>query len=572
MATEKKNGFNPLSEEELQAIQDMSIDDLLSSVHDTLNAPAGASTAVPVKSAAPAAEKTAVPAAAATAVLERQETMVYQDLAAADQAEAAPAVEETAVVPPVKPAEAPEFLKTKPKKEKKARKFGKFILIYVLAFLVVIAGGLTALWMYLESYEASRPEHVVEHFLDNVDDAYWEELVSISSSVFATSQFEDGSEIAMQCFDALRGEDYSYRKRTGEYTEEAPVYTIRVGGTDLAKLTLRENGSAGFGFNYWAANTVELVPEFVPAARTVEIEVPQSAAVTLNGVLLDASYVTSTVPAEELSELELAFTTGVPSLAVYSVPGLYGNVELYVEDADGTELFATHADGELYTYAMNITETYDVTITAPTGAEVVLNGAVVPESYITGTEAYDLLSGSADYLPEDLAAEVSIYTVNGLLSPVETVTATAADGKALAGSQGEDGNWSFGWGTQTIPSNRKELVDEYMDAYLSFSADEGDATDYNWGVIQGYLLYEGDAYERCYMALDGLEWTRSSDAVLNSVDVISYAEFGEECFVVRVTMNSTVSRANGDTTEENTFDVVFVLDGEEWLVERMEAV
>ena len=125
MATENKNGFNPLSAEEQKAIQDMSIDDLLSSVRDTLNAPVGASSTVQVKPAAntPAADPTAatvqVPAAAATAVLERQETMIYQDLAPQQELQEAPAVEETAVVPQVNTNEAPEFLRTKPKKEKK---------------------------------------------------------------------------------------------------------------------------------------------------------------------------------------------------------------------------------------------------------------------------------------------------------------------------------------------------------------------------------------------------------------------------------------------------------------------
>jgi len=568
MAEEKKNGYNPLSEEEQRAIQDMSIDDLLSSVRETLNAPAGSSTAVsakPAQQAAPAA------AAAPAAVLDRQETQIFREVSQ----EQLPSTEETVQIPVApqrrEPMETPEFLQTKPKKEKKKRKFGKFLLIYILTFLVVIAGAITLLWLYLDAYEATRPEHVVEKFLDSVDESYWEELVSVSSGVFTTSQFEDGGDIAMQCFDALRGEEESFRKRGGEYADDKPVYTIRLGGTDLAKLTLRENGSAGFGFHYWAADTVELAPEFVPTARTVEIQAPKSAVVTLNGVVLDATFITSTTLVEELSELEKQFTTEVPSLAVYSVPGLYGNLEIYVEDTDGTELVATHADGSLYTYAMNITETYDVTITAPADAVVSLNGARIPESYVIAREEYDLLSGAADYLPEDTSAKVCVYSVRGLLTPVESVTAVAADGKALSGNQSEDGSWSFGWGTQTIPSSRKELVDEYMDAYLSFSADEGDATDYNWSVIQGYLLYEGDAYERCYMALDGLEWTRSYDAVLNSVDVLSYAEFGEDCFVVRVLMNSTVSRSNGETEEENTFDVVFVYDGE-WLVERMEAV
>ncbi len=566
MANEKKNGYNPLSEAEQRAIRDMSIEDLLSSVKDTLSAPAGTSTGVPAEK--PAAS--AAPANTATALLEREELPVIPVAEVAEEERAQ--AEDTRRKQASNPGEAPEFLKTKPKKEKKKRKFGVFLLVYVLAFVVVIAGGLTLLWKYLEAYELSRPERVVENFLASVDDAYWEDLVEVSSGVFATTQFENGSDIAMQCFEAVRGEEYTSRKRSGEYEDDRPVYTIRVGGADLARLTLKPNGNAGFGFHYWAADTVELLQEFVPEARTVVIQVPEEAIITLNGVQLDEGYITDSIVSPQLSPLEMQFTTELPQLAVYSVPGIYGNLELKVEDTDGTELLATFADGSLYTYGMNITETQTVTITAPADATVMLNGAVLGESYITATEEYELLSGVAEYLPGENDAQVNVYTVTGLIAQVETVTAKAADGKALAGSQSEDGSWSFGWGTETIPSAHKELVNEYMDAYLSFSSDEGNATESNWSYIQQFLLYEGDAYERCYMALDGLDWTQSYDAVLNSVDILSYAEFGEDCFVVRVNMDSTVTRPNGEVTENNTFDLVFVQDEGEWLVERMEAV
>ena len=558
MANENKRGYTPLTAEEQEAIRDMSLEDLLDSVKTTLGAPAGASAMVTTKK--PAGEASAAaPGEAATAVAERPEP----------KAAPAPAEKKTAAPGHGKKPQVPASLRTKPKKKKK---FGLALLIYALVLLVVIGAGMFLLWKYVDAYERSRPEHVVDAFMASVDETYWENLTESSTAMFPTTDFENSNDIARQCFEAVRGQLYTYRKRAADSTEDAPAYTIRVGGNDFAKLTLRRYGSAGFGFSTWVPDTVELLPEFVPQARTVTITVPTGSQITLNGVAVPDRMITETSVCAELSELEKSFTTTVPTMSVYSVEGLYGNLDVKVNDPTGRELVPSYADGTLYTYELYVGETHSVTVIAPNTAEVKVNGAVLTEDYITATEPLQLLSRVTEYLPGGTLPQMCTYTVTGIVSEIESVTAKDADGKALTGLQAEDGSWSFAWGGGTIPSARMERVRSFMGAYLDFSADVYDATDTNWSNIQTYLVPDGDAYQRFEFALDGLDWTQSSEAILNSCSVLSYAEFGENCFVVRVTMNSTVTRANGDTTEDNTFDVVFVQSDGEWLVETMEAV
>ena len=559
MANENKRGYSPLTAEEQEAIRDMSLEDLLDSVKTTLNAPAGASANVTTKKTAGEASAAVPEAATATAVTEQP----------ALRTAPSPVEKKQAAPGHGKKPQAPASLRTKPKKKKK---FGLAILVYALVLLVVIGAGMFLLWKYVDAYERSRPEHVVDAFMASVDEAYWENLTESSTALFPTTDFENSNDIARQCFDAVRGQLYTYRKRTVDSTEDAPAYTIRVGGNDFAKLTLRRFGSAGFGFSTWTPDTVELLPEFVPQARTVTITVPSGSTITLNGVAVPDRMITETSVCAELSELEKSFTTTVPTMSVYTVEGLYGNLDVKVNDSTGRELAPAYADGTLYTYELFVGETHAVTITAPNTAEVKVNGAVLTEEYITATEPLQLLSRVTDYLPGGTLPQMCTYTVTGIVSEIESVTAKDADGKALTGLQAEDGSWSFAWGGGTIPSARMERVRDFMSAYLAFSADVYDATDTNWSNIQTYLVTDGDAYQRFELALDGLDWTRSSEAVLNSCSVLSYAEFGENCFVVRVAMNSTVTRSNGDTTEDTTFDVVFVQSDGEWLVETMEAV
>ncbi len=559
MANENNRGYSPLTEEEQEAIRGMSIEDLLDSVKTTLDAPAGASADVTTKKPAetPLGDEPRAFAAAPAEDWSAPRT--------------APAKTERKPSAPGhgRKTDAPVSANTKPKKKKK---FGLALLIYALALLLVIGAGMFLLWKYVDAYERSRPEHVVDAFMASVDETYWETLAESSSAMFPTTEFENSNDIARQCFEAVRGQLYTYRKRAADSTDEAPAYTIRVGGNDFAKLTLRRFGSAGFGFDTWTPDTVELLPDFVPEARTVTITVPTGSQITLNGVTVPDRMITETSVCAELSELEKNFTTTVPTMSVYTVEGLYGNLDVKVIDSAGRELAPVYADGTLYTYELHVEETHSVTVVAPNTAEVKVNGAVLTEDYITDMEPLQLLSRVTEYLPGGTLPQMCTYTVTGIVSEIESVTAKDADGKTLAGLQGEDGSWSFAWGGGTIPSSRMERVRGFMEAYLDFSADVYDATDTNWANIQTYLVTDGDAYQRFEFALDGLDWTQSSEAVLNSCSVLSYAEFGENCFVVRVAMNSTVTRANGDTTEDNTFDVVFVQSDGEWLVETMESI
>lgn len=558
-------GYSPLSKEEQKAIEDMSLDELLQTVRLDLLAKPGE-----MKQPTPAEETKSAEKAAEEKKTEEKKAAAKKSVPSGktDEKKSTEKHRGTAA-----PAPVPEMLrgsKPEPKKKKKGLPFGAGLAIYAFVFLLVIAGGLFFFWKYLEAFEVSRPDKVADAYMAGATESDWEALVT-ESPLFTNSDFESGSEIARTCFEAIRGANYSIRHRSGEYSDRVPVYTVRAGNTDLARLSLRQSGSAGFGFKLWAVDSVELLEDFVPDARSVEIHVPTGCTVWFNGFPLTENEITETIPCAELSDLEKSFTTELPSTSVYTVEGVRGNVTLQVKNADQEELSASYADGSVYLYEWTPTETYSVTVTAPGDAAIYVNGGLVSEEYVTEREETTLLKGEEAYLPDGKLPEMLTYTVEGLVVPVETVSAQNADGQELDGLQDGD-SWSFSMENGEIPDALRERVAAFMEAYLRYSADVNDATGSNWSNVQQYLVTDGDAYERLYLAMDGLTWTSSYSVSMDDLQIRSYAAFGDSCCVVRVLMTASVTRADGTKTSDMSFDLVIVKPGETWLIEKMESV
>lgn len=454
---------------------------------------------------------------------------------------------------------------------KKKLSFGKGLLVYAAAFLVLIIIGSVIFWNYLSSYEKSRPDLAVEAFLETTDDAYWENILMEGTASIASSSYENTEDVMKNIFDALRGNAASYRKRNTEYSPETPVYTIRIAGHDFARLSLKADGSAGFGFNNWAIEKVELLNEFIPSYRMIQITVPAGASCSVNGTPVSKDQLTETVIYEGLSDFETGFTNPV-SMDVYQIDCVYDNVEVTASMPDGTILSADASDGTTFYFDQPLS-TRTITIHALDTLRVVLNGAIVPTSFITASEPLPLLGEVESFLGSTPMPQVVTYTIPDIYDPEEVVYAIDNAGDEVTAMVDSTGAWSLNWGGSNMPSDRQTNLENVMWAYIRFSANYNLQISYNWSILYPYLLNGTDLYYRMTQMLEGLIWQSASKAELNNCEILSYSEFGQDCFIVRAVMDYTIVRPSGEETDQPVFDFVFVrYPGTAWQLAAMDAV
>ena len=362
--------------------------------------------------------------------------------------------------------------------------FGKAMLVYCIVLIVAVAAALAVFWKYLEAYEFTRPERVMAQFEQMADESYWKTAIESSFSVTPT-EFETKSALVDElCLDLIREGKMSY-VNDEEYTEEAPVYLVSVGGTELCRVYLSPQlgGEAGFGLEYMSIDKVELLAGFIsPEPRTLSITAPADATVTVNGITVSENYLSSEpVDASYLPELEPEATE---LLCRYDISGIYGTVEIGATSASGEVLEAESSDENGAVFALGKGE-LSVKICAPEGSSVSVNGVELDESYKTGeklTAAF--LEGLEDY---GTAPELEVWEVSGLHLEPE-ISAEGEGGAELGAPIAQDG------ATVYLPASDEELEsaqagysETFFGLYAAFESNLNDKIDTNYYNMLSYL-------------------------------------------------------------------------------------
>lgn len=218
--------------------------------------------------------------------------------------------------------------------------FGKFLLIYVSVFVLIIFAIAVVVWNKLEDYQsnynkskdAGDPVLFIEELVDgwkfsNVEDyiaEYGAENLSKYNSI----------DVLAEVFTA-EGTDITYKKND-KYTEVMPVYDIYSDVTRLAVVSLKPEGANDeFGFHKWQirdlvfdTNTLETTNYIVKVAKDSEV--------TVNGMKLELSeakkiYSDSDVLStwvsdkygfvREFAEYELGACVSIPNIEVQDING-----------------------------------------------------------------------------------------------------------------------------------------------------------------------------------------------------------------------------------------------------------
>ena len=151
-------------------------------------------------------------------------------------------------------------------------RWGSFLLIWALVLLLLGAACCFVLYQYLAVYEKTRPEPVVDAWL-NQNDA--EQLLKAAQENVRldVSEFEDASDLFAAYLSTVdTSRPLTYRLSSKDSSDEQLVYIIYCGNKEICSLMLKpEDSSPGFGRHSWTVSEVRSAPitEILPSLHVV---------------------------------------------------------------------------------------------------------------------------------------------------------------------------------------------------------------------------------------------------------------------------------------------------------------
>lgn len=229
-------------------------------------------------------------------------------------------------------------------KKKRMSGFAKGMILYVILFALVAALGLQFFFRFIENYEYTRENRVMERFVSALDDEQIEAMAAGFTDKLNT-ELCDADEV--RAFMAEKTADATYLKKLSECTDSKTVYVLKTEGNVIGtvELTLGENVFHGLLSN-WQPTASEL--DFSAYINELELDVPADYTVEINGTVLDEKYVADDSVEYGLLE-EFYENYDLPHMVKYHADGFIGDGNVTVKDGAGNPVDASLLTEEQYT-------------------------------------------------------------------------------------------------------------------------------------------------------------------------------------------------------------------------------
>lgn len=211
---------------------------------------------------------------------------------------------------------------------------GKFIIgivIYAVVFLALAAVGLKVFWDFIEAYEISRPVNTVNAFMDSLS---VEQLCEGSDELYASvDQNIQSREQFDQVIRDMVTESLTCAKKSKESTEDRQVYAIRAGKQVVGEFAIAAGKPDKFGFRVWELADSSFDLSYL-MGQSVSITVPSEYQVSVNGNVLDETYITKT--GIEYSALDGFYDDyDLPVMVTYTADNFLGEADMVAADSEG---------------------------------------------------------------------------------------------------------------------------------------------------------------------------------------------------------------------------------------------
>ena len=465
-------------------------------------------------------------------------------------------------------AAAPE--RTAPAAEKKGKKvWPLFLGCWAAVLLALGLIGCAVLYQFLNIYEVTRPEVLMDEMMDLMEAEDWLDKAEKQLD-FELSEFEDAQALYADYRASLTTDQpLSYRSEKKASDSDRAVFVVRCGPSNLCTVELVPGGrKLPFGRHDWKLGSISS-GDITKSLRSATVEVTALAGqeIRINDIPVSETYMSDKpVEIEDLTDIESRMDV-VPTLVAYRVGPVYGEIHV---SADGKEL-AAEKSGRMLRYRAASRGTGSLTIRAPEGIRITVGGAELKRKDLSES-SYGLLEGLENYTG-DAVYKTNTYRFTGLYSEPE-VHAYTKKGEELQPIMTGETVYNFFHPSDTAADEAEqaeldhlqELAEGYFSAYVDYTTKPFDGSIY-YKLLNATL---GGTQLQTYIAQSNaaMKWAARSTVENQELRCDNLHRIGDSCFTCTVEFALDKTSATWveevSSSEENAEQMVVVRRGKYW--------
>ena len=229
-------------------------------------------------------------------------------------------------------------------KKRQSKKFKNFLKIYAIVLGIAALLCWLILYSFIKDYEQGQPTSEMDIIAENFTSEKIDKF--IKDSGIKVSKFESNESVSAYLKDKVSNTKISYKKKVGEYSDSNPVFLVYADDNAIAKVFLKENGKNFHKFTKWKLSNIEFGSMDKKSKNSdITISVPKGSSLTVNGVEVDASYISE-------DDVKITYCQHVgdfvtePLTTKYTIPGLISKPEIKAS-MNGADLLVSN-EGNKY--------------------------------------------------------------------------------------------------------------------------------------------------------------------------------------------------------------------------------
>lgn len=223
----------------------------------------------------------------------------------------------------------------KTNKKRSNKQFLLVMLNYAIVFLGVLAIVVIVFWNFMDAYENSRPKIAVNEYMESLTE---EHICDLSQNLI--DQVDHNIQSEQQCREYMCAtiDSINYAKKSRECTDTRQVYVLRSGTTVIGEFSIVAQEADWFGFTPWEVENESIdLSSLNLFGSDYEVAVPSDHKVTVNGTLLDSTYIAEDkIPYEEIEDYYEDYN--LPYRVSYHVAPVMGEMDVIITDPEGNEV------------------------------------------------------------------------------------------------------------------------------------------------------------------------------------------------------------------------------------------
>ena len=233
------------------------------------------------------------------------------------------------------------------KKKSGNRIYGGFLFLYAVLITIAAVIGLRLVWKYAEEYEAARPNHAIDAYVDDLNQNLWNDGVAAAVAAMPHEAQSD-EEIKAFVQEHLRSGVSAVRKGSSKNGENIVTYSLRCEGGEIGTVSIMEDSSylnrVNFDMLPWKVSSDSF--NFDSFYSRIEVVVPSNYSVWINGMQLGSEYIVEDGIHYDVFEDYYRYWDTLPTKVRYEYDRAIGVLEPEIRDEQGNVVTIDESRGD----------------------------------------------------------------------------------------------------------------------------------------------------------------------------------------------------------------------------------